>query len=1640
MLPNALQSQRGCQSIPGCLIMTFLLVSLPSVLGQVTNSTWVYPSSRGNLLYQLDERGQRVTDFSNCGYKGGGEPLPNVSTQIDQSRWVFLSPGDGDDTARIQSAIDTVSSKSADTNGWRGVVYLNAGEYQIGSTILITNSGIVLKGAGSSSTTGTRLRATAASQYTLVSVTGSGNRSTVSGTTRNLNQPLVPSGTRSFSVDSTAGLSVGNTLIIYRPSTTNWISDIGMDQLLLDPNTGNTPWYAGTKDLSFDRVITRIDGNWITVDAPLPQTFETKYGGGKIWRYTWTGRIQQVGIEDLYGFSDYAGSTDENHSWIFISMANIQNGWVRNIISQYFAYAAVQTSDGAKWITVTDSQCLDPISIITGGRRYSFDIDAGELCLFVNNYARQGRHNYVFGSLVPGPNAFVHGVADASYADAGPHHRWSTGGLFDNISINGDELNAQNRGNMGTGHGWSGAYMTMWNSVATAFRVRNPSGARNWLIGSIGSILPSKAPVGLDPEGTYDSSGTGGKAVYPHSLYYGQLQQRLKYPSSEFREVWLGDIDQFSSTNGAGESVSCNANWLAEIQSMGTPADAKFDYLVAGRRTAFTFDFPLDAGSAVVAASLTIGLRASGSADGDTILLDGTNTAVGFPSLGWTPISTNSSSIRTLEVDPKLLVDGRLNVALGTNSTVDFAVLNLQIQKAQPETHNVLITAEADATVQGGTSQNSNYGNNTLLEIQDSTPGNTNREAFIRWDLAGVSGALISAKVRLSGTVAGQIGNENSASLVSGNVWDEKTITFNNKPSSGKLFAQWVPVTGQASEFIVTPQANERLLDDGKLSLRIQSTGNFGGLGKVSYSSRKSSSPSDYPQLLLTFSGTNTAPLIIHTGDLKGIQDTPREGISVIIGDTTTPSSSLTLKGHSSDSNLITDQGIVFGGSGTNRTVSLTPRSGQLGSATITLTVSDGELSTSDSFLYTSLPKVPVVITLSNTIQSYDGRSKAVTATVTPDYGLPLILTYANDQYGPTTNPPTNSGSYNVVATITDPSVGASVTGILTILPSPIITGSMSVLGVKGTAIGYQISAIGSPSSYSATGLPSGLKLDSVTGYISGTPTQNGSSQVVVTASNLSGSGSSTLTISVSNAISELSSVYTNPAMSTWTCPANVSALQVECWGGGGAGGSAMRNPNSNSTQYGGGGAGGSYARVNSYPVIPGNIYYIGVGAGGSNNSSVAATVIAGENSWFNATNATNLTAVIAKGGAGGGSAVGNTSSSFGAGAPGSTNGNKGDVLYAGGNGAGGLQGFTGGGGSSAGTNNSGNNAQSNVGGTAPAGGAGGGTGLTTNSGIGGNGSLPGGGGSGARSGNGNLYKGGDGANGKVVLLPKTFISPATMSFSSTNLVYDGTPRAVTVTSTPSDALPLQVTYGSATYPATTNPPTNAGNYVVQASVLNSNYSGSYGAMLSISKANASILISKTRQPYNGLQHPVDTISSPSSLPVEVSYAGSPSAPVAIGNYQIQASITDSNYSGSGNGTLAIYDAVAAWRESSYGTTSPSGRAADNAITSNRMNNVQCYTFGVDPFAPLTTPLLTISNGSRDFITIGFLAMAAGTNAGYEGLTRYYNLEGTTNLASNSWIPMQGFSNIPGSNQPVSLTTNISSGVRWFYRLKAWLQ
>src|SRR5438552_14160765 len=89
---------------------------------------------------------------------------------------------------------------------------------------------------------------------------------------------------------------------------------------------------------------------------------------------------------------------------------------------------------------------------------------------------------------------------------------------------------------------------------------------------------------------------------------------------------------------------------------------------------------------------------------------------------------------------------------------------------------------------------------------------------------------------------------------------------------------------------------------------------------------------------------------------LTSSQNTATPPIATTVGDSQTAPGSLTLSGASSNPTLVPVANIVFGGSGANRTVTVTPALNQTGTATITVTVSDGSLTASQSFALTVNP------------------------------------------------------------------------------------------------------------------------------------------------------------------------------------------------------------------------------------------------------------------------------------------------------------------------------------------------------------------------------------------------------------------------------------------------------------------------------------------------------------------------------------------------------------------------------------------------------------------------------------------------------------------------------------------------------------
>jgi hypothetical protein len=488
-----------------------LLLALGCTLSTLATAVFAQTSSlvrleNGRLVYTADSKGNIIPDFSSVGYRKSDVALPNVPVVKT------ISPVPGDNAAHIRRAIADVAALKEE-NGFKGAILFKAGTYNIGSTITISESGIVLRGEGDASI----LYASGTSKYNPI-VFSSGGKTEVASTRVAITQGYVPIGAKKITVASGHSFAKDDWVNVRREPTSAWISQIGMDGM------GGESWSASNYKVAYERQITKVEGNTLTLDAPVVDVIDKDggYASGFVVKFT-DSRVRNVGIENFKMDSRYSSSTDENHGWRAVVFDDATNGWARNINAYNFGTSAVLVDKGGSFITVENCKMIDPKSQDTGGRRYSFHID-GQRCLVQDCYARNGRHDYVTSGTIPGPNVFLNSRGEESGGDCGAHMKWSTGILWDNVT-NDKDMSARNYWTTGGGHGWGGGQLMFWNCKTPHVMMQDPKGdQRNWAIGCVANKIDNS---GNHPEalGIVESPGTRIAAI--PSLFMAQLLERL---------------------------------------------------------------------------------------------------------------------------------------------------------------------------------------------------------------------------------------------------------------------------------------------------------------------------------------------------------------------------------------------------------------------------------------------------------------------------------------------------------------------------------------------------------------------------------------------------------------------------------------------------------------------------------------------------------------------------------------------------------------------------------------------------------------------------------------------------------------------------------------------------------------------------------------------------------------------------------------------------------------------------------------------------------------------------------------------------------------------------------------------------------
>jgi hypothetical protein len=111
-------------------------------------------------------------------------------------------------------------------------------------------------------------------------------------------------------------------------------------------------------------------------------------------------------------------------------------------------------------------------------------------------------------------------------------------------------------------------------------------------------------------------------------------------------------------------------------------------------------------------------------------------------------------------------------------------------------------------------------------------------------------------------------------------------------------------------------------------------------------------------------------------------------------------------------------------------------------------------------------------------------------------------------------------GTYNIQLAATNANgVGYGNLMLTVKLPLPVITSSVTADGQVNAPFNFTVQAMSVATSFGATGLPAGLALNSLTGAITGTPTNSGTFNITITASNSTGSVTNALTIIIYNGV-----------------------------------------------------------------------------------------------------------------------------------------------------------------------------------------------------------------------------------------------------------------------------------------------------------------------------------------------------------------------------------------------------------------------------------------------------------------------------------------------------------------------------------------
>ncbi|MFT7580032.1 MAG: hypothetical protein ACI9MR_001699 [Myxococcota bacterium] len=505
------------------------------------------PSCWRSVLYPenwtpefTDSEGKFLHDFSYAGYHNGELEPPDAppGATFDVTTHGADASGVQDSTAGIQAAINAAQAAGG------GVVWLPAGSYLCHGLLTVTGSGVVLRGAGPTSTKLVFTRSSSMTGQNHISFKGTPQLGAqlalaANGVSRSHVVRLADASSLSPGDDVQVGWTITDAFVERHEMTDTWVA------------------FNGQWKQFFQRTITRIDmsatPHIVELDVPLRYAAFTSDGASlrKV-----TGYLQEVGIEDL-GVTNAVAWSDawDNDRASAIGMNFVKDAWVRNVHSFDSPWSDDDRNDHlmscgilvleSKRVTVMDSNMSEAQNRGPKGNGYLFQVRSSCEVLFKDSVGRAGRHNFIQSYFGASGNVWLRTESHDGRAYKGTwdpvgitgcsdfHHSLSMANLIDD-SVTDDCWAVENRNDWSTGAGLTATETVFWR-LRGGGKVRSYNDGLGYVIGTDDISVKTSLNV-IDPfinkdEHTEPEDYTEGidlgSELRPLSLYESQRAKRL---------------------------------------------------------------------------------------------------------------------------------------------------------------------------------------------------------------------------------------------------------------------------------------------------------------------------------------------------------------------------------------------------------------------------------------------------------------------------------------------------------------------------------------------------------------------------------------------------------------------------------------------------------------------------------------------------------------------------------------------------------------------------------------------------------------------------------------------------------------------------------------------------------------------------------------------------------------------------------------------------------------------------------------------------------------------------------------------------------------------------------------------------------